>query len=177
MKAYPRGFLPLMWCVMATLFASGLLLVPGMLELKLGWDVALPLPEGSRLWFAAVHALVAFAALVCVGALLPLHVRHGWRLRQNVRSGLAVLTVFAVLALTGLAIYYIAEERVSLWSSALHACIGIVAALAITIHVIAARRLQAQRTAAQRDLAAKRSSAAAIEKAALKAAAQSRKRA
>jgi hypothetical protein len=53
-----------------------------------------------------VHGVSAYALLVAIGSLLPLHVRLGWRRRRNFVTGLTVITLTAVLGATALMLYY-----------------------------------------------------------------------
>jgi hypothetical protein len=57
-----------------------------------------------------LHGVSAYALLVAIGSLLPIHVRSGWLRRRNLVTGLLVTAVMAVLAATGLALYYGGEE-------------------------------------------------------------------
>ena len=57
-----------------------------------------------------VHGVSAYALLVVIGSLLPVHVRLGWLRRRNVATGLMLITVMAVLCVTALALYYGDEE-------------------------------------------------------------------
>src|SRR5579864_7707686 len=57
-----------------------------------------------------LHGVSAYALLVAVGSLLPLHVRSGWRRRRNLAMGLAVTVTIAVLGVTALMLYYGNEE-------------------------------------------------------------------
>jgi hypothetical protein len=147
MLGYPKKFQPLFWCAVALLCFSGLLLIPGALELRLDWDVPWHLPDGSRVYVAMLHAFGAFAVLVAVGALIPLHMRMGLRRKHNVVSGLTVATLAGLLVLTSLGVYYFADERASLWSSALHIVLSIIAVVATPIHVVLGRKLAKRRRA------------------------------
>lgn len=147
MKAYPPGFLKVFWWVLAILFVSGLLLLPGMLELRLGWALPSALKWDARVWWAALHGLAAFAALLAIGALLPLHVRSGLRRGKNLKSGIGVLAVVGGLALTGWLIYYVSDERFGAWASVVHCIVGMGAALLVAVHVILGRRVQSEQAA------------------------------
>src|SRR5256885_2243462 len=101
MKAYPKGFISLLWWwIFALVPVSGVMLIPAMLEMRLDWSIVFALPSGSRVWVAALHALAAFATLMVLGALLPLHIRHGWRRRLYFKSGLTLMLFAFSLPLT-----------------------------------------------------------------------------
>jgi len=57
-----------------------------------------------------LHGISSYAMLVVIGSLLPRHVRLGWVRRRNMMTGLTVTAVMAVLAVTGLALYYGGED-------------------------------------------------------------------
>ena len=57
-----------------------------------------------------LHGISSYALLVVIGSLLPRHVRLGWVRRRNLVTGLTVTAVMAVLAATGLALYYGSED-------------------------------------------------------------------
>jgi len=97
-------------------------------ELESGWSVA-------RAWLLRAHGAAAMLALVALGSLLAIHVPSGWRLRTNARSGVGMLAVMAVLALTGWLLYYASGEALRAWSSWLHIAIGAAAPLALLWHL------------------------------------------
>ena len=140
MRAYPRYFLALFWLIVAGVLASGVMLAPGALELRFGWEVPEHLLPPGRVTWAAVHGLAAFATLTAFGALLPLHVRHGLRQSKNLRSGISLLVALPVLALTGWAIYYMADELWSLGASAAHMLMAIPVTAVVIVHAIRGRR-------------------------------------
>ena len=149
MHSYPKHFLPWFWSVIGVLFVTGLLLIPGALELRLEWDVPISL-GGARIGIAALHALAAFATLVAVGALIPVHMRLGLRQRRNHVTGLTLVGCFGVLLLTALGIYYLAGPALSVVSSVLHTVLGLLLALPLTWHWIRGRRLHHRRASAVR---------------------------
>jgi cation transport ATPase len=139
MKAYPHRFVPSLWWLAWLLLASGLLLVPGMLALRLEWDV----PDtwiGPRSWYAAAHGMLAFISLLFMGALLAIHVRHGLRQKHSRKSGLTLLFVLPLPVLTGWGIYYIANEHWAAGLSIVHTATALLIAIPMTAHAIAARR-------------------------------------
>jgi len=121
---------------LATVAASGLVWSLLHDALQAGWMQA----EHRLL---VTHGITAAASLVIVGGLLPLHIRLAWRVRRNLASGIVALSVIALLAATGLLLYYGAEE----WRDGvrwMHIGGGIVASLAIPVHVWLGKRRAAQ---------------------------------
>jgi cation transport ATPase len=104
--------------------------------------------ELSHPWDAAwlrLHGAAMLAFLVALGALLPTHIAPAWRRRTNRRSGLVMLIVVAVLALTGYGLYYAGDERLRPWISTIHWGVGVCAVLALLAHRVLGRRRQATR--------------------------------
>jgi len=145
MGGYPRGFLATLWSLLALILATGLLLLPGALELRLEWDPGWRLPGGSRIAAAAAHAALAFVLSAAFGALAPLHMRSGWKRRQNRWTGIALIAGFITLTLSALGLYYIADEDFSRLLSLLHWILGLAATLPLAIHAIAGLRLRRER--------------------------------
>jgi cation transport ATPase len=139
MKAYPPLFLAVLWSVLSLLLLSGLVLLPGMLTLRLEWDVPEQLLPSARSLWAAGHGLLTLVTMVLLGVLLPIHVRHGLRQAKSRRSGLSLLVLMCALAITGWGIYYVANEDWARWASSLHVTVGLAAAAVVLIHVSLAR--------------------------------------
>jgi len=150
MKGYPRFFSPLLWVTLASLLITGLFLAPGVLVMRLEWDVTWRLSSGMRTWIAAAHASFAFVVLSMFGALAAVHMRAGFRRQRNRTTGLLLLSAFVVLALTALGIYYLGDEKFGVWASTVHLVVGLLVSSPLGLHVTAARRLhpesQANRT-------------------------------
>lgn len=94
-------------------------------------DAAHPLES----WWLRLHGLTAFAALVAVGTVLPVHARRGWQLRRNRRSGVAMKAWLLWLALTGYALYYFVSETSEAWLPLIHWIAGLALPLAALLHV------------------------------------------
>jgi cation transport ATPase len=106
--------------------------------------------ELSHPWDAVwlpLHGAAMMAFLVALGALLPTHIVPVWRRRTNRRSGLVMLVVVAVLALTGYGLYYAGDEQLRPWISAIHWGVGLCAAVALLAHRVLGKRRQATRAA------------------------------
>jgi hypothetical protein len=84
------------------------------------------------------HGVSAFLMLIVIGSVLPTHVRVAWRARKNRLTGLLMFAVMAALAVSGLMLYYGAEESrdVSLWT---HWLIGSATFLVFPLHAIIGR--------------------------------------
>jgi len=91
-------------------------------------------PHPSELWWLRLHGASMMGFLVLFGALLPGHVTRGWRLRRNCQTGIFMLTVVAMLSLSGYALYYLGDEATHPWISAVHSVIGLAAGAGLVLH-------------------------------------------
>lgn len=83
-----------------------------------------------------LHGVSAYAVLLAVGSLLPVHVRAGWLLRRNLVTGLAVIATTSILGITALMLYYGGEE-VQTPAKWVHLAFGIGALLLFPAHAFA----------------------------------------
>jgi hypothetical protein len=138
------------YAILAALYFTGvawLVLRYGVRDdgLESAWSVA-------RAWLLRAHGAAAMLTLVAIGSLLAIHVPSGWRMRTNLRSGIGMLAVMAVLALTGWLLYYAAGESLRAWSSWVHIAIGAAAPLALLWHLAYRRRADAAKTQTRTEL-------------------------
>ena len=86
-----------------------------------------------------LHGLSSYVLLVVIGSLLPNHVWSGWTHRRNLVTGLAVTAMMAVLAATGLALYYGGEDlhQPARW---LHVAVGLGCFLLFPAHAFLTAR-------------------------------------
>lgn len=124
-KGYPRWFVPALVGLLALMLASGLLLAPTTVALRTDWPVPWRLSGAGRLLCAALHAAAGFALLLLTGALWGLHMRSGWRRRQQRASGLSLGLLMLLLAATAVAIYYAGDERTGAVAALLHLGLGV----------------------------------------------------
>ena len=97
-------------------------------------------PNASEPWWLRLHGAAAMGFLVAFGALLPQHVRSGWRQRVNWTSGVLMLVVVSVLTLTAYGLYYIGDDRARAFISIAHWTVGLVAAAGLPVHIMLGRR-------------------------------------
>jgi hypothetical protein len=108
-----------------------------------------PGPHPLEVWWLRLHggALVGF--LIVLGSVLPTHVRYGWRHRMNLRTGISVLVVALVLALTGYGLYYLVDDDWRAWTSIGHWVGGLLGTALLAIHAALGKRgAHARRTPA-----------------------------
>ena len=143
LSSYPRGFHPALLLTLLLLLLSGLLLLPGMLQMRLdlsldpGWRAS----GAARLFIAALHALAGFVTIGLVGALAIVHMRMGWRRRLNHVSGIALLSLVVLMLLSTVGIYYAGDEAWSMGSSLVHIVAAILATALFAWHFVKGRKL------------------------------------
>lgn len=160
MKGYPRGFLATLWTVCMALLATGLLLAPTTLELRLGWQMPWRLGGGARVGVAAMHAALAFLLLFVIGALWSIHMRAGWRQRRQRKTGAMLVCDLLGLALSALGVYYLGDSGVADATALAHLSLGVLLALPLAVHAMTKRRHRrsARRPSARRHAGAGRRS-------------------
>jgi hypothetical protein len=90
-----------------------------------------------------LHGAAAFVSLFALGAVSAQHARRGWALRRNRRLGSAVLAVFALLVVTGYALYYLVSEESRPSVSLLHWVVGALLAPLLVWHIASGRKSRA----------------------------------
>ncbi|MBB4372715.1 hypothetical protein GGD63_005525 [Bradyrhizobium sp. cir1] len=73
-------------------------------------DVVEAEPGETERLLLMLHGISAYATLIVIGSLLPLHVRSGWHRRRKRWTGGTTLATFVLLATTGLVLYYGGEQ-------------------------------------------------------------------
>jgi hypothetical protein len=102
--------------------------------------------SGDEIWqqsiayLLMVHGGTAMAALLLIGALVPVHLLRAWRRRKNLLSGLVMATINAILIGTAFGLYYLGSETLRPWMSWIHIAAGLSLALLFPLHVYWGRR-------------------------------------
>jgi cytochrome b561 len=125
------------YAIFATLLATGAIwLVADMLKTS----------ADEELWQAIaanvlmLHGMTAMIALVVLGAVIALHVRHSWRAGKNRMSGAVMVGANAVLVITAWGLYYAGSDLLRAFSADVHIAIGIVWPALVVAHVVLGRR-------------------------------------
>lgn len=92
-----------------------------------------------------LHGGAAMAALMLLGALVPLHVRRAWRSGRNRLTGPMMVAVNAVLIATAFGLYYAGSDTLRPWVSDLHIVVGVALPVALLGHVWLGRGGRRQR--------------------------------
>lgn len=136
------------WQRLATYAIFALLLITGVawwvLDAGRGENPSSPV----QIWLLRLHGMLAMLALVCLGAMLTVHVRIGWVLQRNRLLGAAFLATVIALALTGYALYYAIGDAMRSWSSWIHFCVGVLAPALLALHIVRGRAARHARSAA-----------------------------
>lgn len=129
-----------------------------------------PTPHPLEKWWLRAHGLFAFAALIALGSVLPVHARGAWERKRNRRTGVAMKFWMLWLAATGYTLYYFSSESNESWLPMLHWAAGLALPLMLVWHVRRGRSRAAPRVAPRPDrsptphVAAQRSPHAAFKK-------------
>lgn len=139
MKGYPRWFTVRLICViMALLSLSGLLLAPGTFVNRLEYDIW-SLQGDARIVTVATHCLFAFLSFALLGALMPIHMRHHWRRKRQRVSGMLLVIIFVFLGLSGVGIYYLGNQMLTV-ASISHLIVGLVLAFLFIAHAFVLKK-------------------------------------
>jgi hypothetical protein len=102
----------------------------------------------SEAWWMRLHGAAVIGFLLAFGALLPGHIVQNWRQRANRYSGLALVIVVSLLALSGYGLYYLVGDLGRAWISVLHWAVGLLAAAGLGVHILLAKQREKARRAA-----------------------------
>lgn len=116
---------------------SVLLLASGLLWLLAHY--ALPVPDDAARhpfepWAMRLHGAAAMFGLAVLGGIWTTHVLPAWRQGRHRRSGLSLLGLWLLLALSGYGLYYLADETQRSYTSGLHIALGIALPLGLLVH-------------------------------------------
>lgn len=99
-----------------------------------------PTPHPLEQWWLRLHGGFAFAMLVAVGSVLPVHARMAWQRNRNRPTGLVLQAWLAWLAATGYGLYYFSSESTETWLPPLHWLPGLALPVVLALHVRLGRR-------------------------------------
>jgi uncharacterized membrane protein YbjE (DUF340 family) len=124
----------MLYAAFAVLFLTGAgwLLADEMKESGEGW-------QSAAAWLLMTHGGAAMAALLVLGALVPVHVRRGWLARRNRTSGTIMVACNAAFILTAFGLYYLGSESLRPWASRLHIAVGLLVPILFVLHILLGR--------------------------------------
>ncbi len=131
------AFRYVVYATFAILFASGAV-----------WLIADALKDGENgeLWqqvaatLLMTHGGSAMVTLMMLGALVPVHMRYGWRGRKNLTTGIAMATVSAILIVTAFGLYYFGVEAGRAVAGDVHTWLGVASPVLLVAHIWWGRR-------------------------------------
>ncbi|ABM00861.1 hypothetical protein SHAM105786_05240 [Shewanella amazonensis] len=145
LNGYPGWFFYLLMLSMTLCAATGLAMYPWVLEFKLEWELPMALNGQWRLPLVSTHALSAAVLLMLLGALWQVHMRAGWRKKENRFSGIFMAFSIVLLMLTGVGLYYLSAESAQLAASLAHSVLGLSLVGLFTWHWIQGHRVRMQK--------------------------------
>ena len=93
------------------------------------------------------HSVTAYLFVMLFGAVMPVHIKSGWKSKRNRISGSLMVAVMSLLIISGLFLYYAVDMReAALW---VHWVIGCGLVLLFPAHYLLGRRVN-QSTRKQR---------------------------
>lgn len=133
------------WQEYAVYATLGALILTGLSWLALDWWVRVegefgPEHHPAEHLSLVVHGIAAYAFLIVGGAMIPVHIKLGWNLERNRKSGLWLGLSSIAAALTALGLYYLGEEGIRATASLAHWVIGLAIIPALLIHAIRGRK-------------------------------------
>ena len=87
-----------------------------------------------------LHGITAMIALVLLGAVLAVHVRHSWRAGKNRLSGGVMVGANAALVTTAWGLYYAGSDLLRTFAADVHIVVGIALPALVATHVVLGRR-------------------------------------
>lgn len=136
MRGYPRWFYLTLLLTMLGLVATGGLLMPTTLDVRLEWDVPWRLRDHAQIAMGAAHATLAFWMMSMMGALWNVHMRAGWRHRKHWRSGIVMVLLLLLLMATAIGIYYLSDDAIANKVAILHLLAGLLLAGLFAYHAV-----------------------------------------
>jgi len=87
-----------------------------------------------------LHGMASMIALILLGAVTALHVRHSWRAGKNRSSGAVMVGANAVLVITACGLYYAGSDLLRAFVADVHIAVGIALPVLVATHVVLGRR-------------------------------------
>lgn len=86
-------------------------------------------------WSLKIHGAFSALALVLLGSLLAIHVTPALQSRRHLWTGLSLLTLWLLLAVSGYLLYYAGDEDLRALISQLHWIVGLALPLLLAAHL------------------------------------------
>lgn len=142
MKGYGSWFYSSLLLSLFVISLTGLLLIPTLLDMRFEQDLLWRLSSPDRQITVALHTLFSYLILIMIGALYPIHIRSGIKTKRNNRTGISLVSLFALLLLSGIGLFYLGSENWILAASATHTIAGLSVTVMFTLHFLIRKRLK-----------------------------------
>jgi hypothetical protein len=96
--------------------------------------------QGTAATLLMLHGGGAMITLMILGALVPVHLRYGWRRGKNLVTGIVMSAVNAILIVTAFGLYYLGSEAVRPVMSDMHIALGLAIPVLLVAHIWWGRR-------------------------------------
>jgi hypothetical protein len=96
--------------------------------------------QGTAATLLMLHGGGAMITLMMLGALVPVHLRYGWRRGANLVTGIVMSAVNAVLIVTAFGLYYLGSETLRPAMSDVHTALGLAIPALLVAHIWWGRR-------------------------------------
>jgi heme A synthase len=141
-KGYGSWFYSSLLLSLFVISLTGLLLIPTLLDMRFEQDLLWRLSSPDRQITVALHTLFSYLILIMIGALYPIHIRSGIKTKRNNRTGISLVSLFALLLLSGIGLFYLGSENWILAASATHTIAGLSVTVMFTLHFLIRKRLK-----------------------------------
>jgi hypothetical protein len=102
-----------------------------------------PAPNPLEPTLMKVHGAVAVFAVAMLGWISARHVADNWSRSRKRASGIAFLSAYILLVLSGYALYYLLQDEVREWVGRVHEVLGVASvAIALTHWLKRVRRVE-----------------------------------
>lgn len=91
------------------------------------------------------HGCVSLLLVWLLGLIFIVHIKRAWQKKQNRITGLIISLMSLMLMLSGLGLYYLGGEQLRINTATLHWVLGLLAGIALPIHIYWGRALQARK--------------------------------
>lgn len=142
LTGYPSWFYGVLLLSITVVAVSGCLMIPTMLEFKLEWDMDWRLSGGQRLWWVSLHMVFSWLLMMGFGSLWQVHMRAGWRKKQNRKSGTLTAALLLLLTASGVGLYYFSALNWQANTAVTHTLAGITLMLVFVWHAVAGYRIR-----------------------------------
>jgi hypothetical protein len=90
-----------------------------------------------------IHAASAFFMMIFSGAMLGSHVQFGWRSKRSRKTGITLVSIFALQIFSAYLLYYLSNDVARVVTEYIHLGIGLSLPIGLAAHIISGKRVLA----------------------------------